>query len=153
MARPDDSSHQFSGLIQDLAAAITASGAALALDPRGQQRWSERLQAVAEAQHDELLAELIGLAVALQRAHGAAAAVAVDQLSDLAAALLPGDDTASVDADRSDEDRAELDRAPAHAAVTGVSSSKLPVGGGERPAGAVNPLALRLGGGTPKRKR
>jgi len=152
MAQPDDSSHQLSGLVQDLADALAASGPTLALDLRGKQRWSKRLQGVAEAQRDELLAELIALAVALQRAHGAAAVVAVDQLSDLAAALLPADNVDG-DTDSSDVDRAELDSAPAHAAVTGASSSKLPVGGGERPAGAVNPMALRLGGGAPKRKR
>jgi hypothetical protein len=100
-----------------------------------------------------LLAELISLAVTLQREHGAAAAAAVDQLSELAASLLPADDSGNADADRSGADRAELDEAPAHAAVTGASQSKLPVGSGERPAGAVNPMALRLGGGAPRRKR
>jgi len=148
MAHPDDRGHQLSSLVQDLATALVVSGAAHALDEHGQQRWCERLVAVPEAQRDELLAELIALAVTLQRAHGAAAAAAVDQISVLAAALLPADNTAEADVDR-----AELGGAPTHAAVTGATPSKLPVGGGERPAGAVNPMALRLGGGAPKRKR
>jgi len=143
MSEAENGDHELSSLIAGLAGSFQTIDGAVVVPEQALERCREQLEDVTEEEVDLYTAELIGLAIGLERESGPAAEQAIDQLAGLAE-LLDEPAAALGEADEAAESRAKL---------TGTEASRVPVGSGERPAGAFNPMALRLGQSEPRKKR